>query len=1491
MEPTFSSRQRRGFSFMPARSSFADYILLETYFLASFVFGVIAIDKLTTGKWRDLCFLGVHSVVFLLLLCSEKGKEKERKGKNWCEKKLSEIWFTTLEGLGGAIHMTVVERNIERLKDKVKTLVTVRDDLQLQVEEAEKNGEIINSAVESWINRVTAVTAETERLIHEKEEFKKGFLGRSWDWNGKLLLWKKANGIEDVVDELLYPSPSYKNLCKRAESRSRGVSFGHMAVVERDMERLKNQLETLVTVRDDLQLQVDEAEKNGEIINSAVKSWINRVTAITAKATTERIMDESEEVENDYWENWNRKLLLWKKAQGIQVVVDVLLSTRTFHRVSHPAPVVVLVSIVPTGSFEFNSRTSTMKEVMETLRDDEINIIGICGMGGIGKTTMVKDVAIRAKNENLFDEIVMAVVSHSPDLWNIQGQIADNLGFRLGEETLFGRATRLRQRLANGKRILLVLDDVWEWLDLQAIGIPFWGENRGCKVVLTSRSLDVCIGMGSQKNIEVKTLAGEEAWHLFKEMVGDSVVDTPDMQPIAEQVVNECGGLPLALVTIGRALKHKSNSVWTDTLRQLRMPGGKRTLGVNAMVYQALELSYNYLQHEEAKSLFLLCCLYPEDCDIQIEDLVRFGMGLQLFEDINGLGEARDRVRALIDQLKSCYMLLDSDKHKDDCIKMHDVVRDVGISIASDSCGKTVFLIRHGDNLRGWPKKHTYENYTSISLMSGNIVELPEGLRCPRLRMLLLACMNDSLRIPNSFFDGMRELQVLNLELISIPLLPSSLPFMSNLHTICLQGCKLDNITLIGELLNLEILSFRDSSVEVLPEEIGKLAKLRLLDLTGCRHLERITPGVISSLVQLEELYMMGSFSNWEADNGESKERRRNASLRELQSLSDLKILEVYIPDAVLLPRNPLFADLTKYKIRIGDNGWWSVFPFQKHLLLKLDYLRGKGSRNVVHELVQDGVQHLKYLSIESCDMLFCLVDTTDLSLDSSAAIFPILESLNLDDLRRLKEICYGQLPEGSFGKLRTLTLQHLPSLMHFLVEDPAQTTVSLHNLRSVELDRCNGLQNLFSLSMARGLVQLQELRISHCEMMKEVIWEGRGEDGHATNKIEFPCLEYMALIQLAGLTSFSRGIDKIEFPQLKKLHIKCLPKVKSFFPNESTQHSDENCNATLESIFPKELSVAFPSLEELELGGLLNASDLWCSELSTRSLCKLRFLMVEDCHRLVKNVVPAHLLEMSPNLEKVEIYNCDLVEDVFGFGGQDGFPLENIRMLIVRCCDKLRNLFSPSIARGLVHLQELIIDDCSMMEEVVANEDGEHSGGGRIYSTLFPQLKHLELRGLSSLGRFCHVIHDWEMPFLDHMAVLNCPKMQTFSPGFVHAPNLQCVKVEEQNWWDSKGKRVECIWIDDLNKTIQHLFEKGSNKKKKKKKKKKMRSRRRNNNKYKITRDKNDDNNDDGNDTTMVTLMMTMRMKIDGGEDLMTAVMTTLDNVVVQLSNHFSTP
>ncbi|KAF5941145.1 hypothetical protein HYC85_022312 [Camellia sinensis] len=211
--------------------------------------------------------------------------------------------------------------------------------------------------------------------------------------------------------------------------------------------------------------------------------------------------------------------------------------------------------------------------------------------------------------------------SLSTSLSNIQCQIADQLGLKLEGETLIERAACLRQRLANGKRILLALDEVSEELDLEAIGIPIRGENRGCKVVLTSEKDVICSQMGAQKKIQVKPLTKEEAWHLFKDMDGDSV-DAPDIRLIAEQVVTECLSLPLALRAIGRVLKNKSNFVWTEVLKQLRVDNrkleflGRADMFADQQTWKKragphLRLSYDSLENEETKSLFLLCCLYP----------------------------------------------------------------------------------------------------------------------------------------------------------------------------------------------------------------------------------------------------------------------------------------------------------------------------------------------------------------------------------------------------------------------------------------------------------------------------------------------------------------------------------------------------------------------------------------------------------------------------------------------------------------------------------------------------------------------------------------------------------------------------------------------------------------------------------------------------------------------------------------------------------------
>lgn len=86
-----------------------------------------------------------------------------------------------------------------------------------------------------------------------------------------------------------------------------------------------------------------------------------------------------------------------------------------------------------------------------------------------------------------------------------------------------------------------------------------------------------------------------------------------------------------------------------------------------------------------------------------VEDLVRHGLGLGLFKHTESVVERRNSVEALVDILKSCCLLMDN---KDGCVKVHDVVRDVALSIASE--GKGSLFSKLGSKLSSWPKKGIY---------------------------------------------------------------------------------------------------------------------------------------------------------------------------------------------------------------------------------------------------------------------------------------------------------------------------------------------------------------------------------------------------------------------------------------------------------------------------------------------------------------------------------------------------------------------------------------------------------------------------------------------------------------------------------------------------------------------------------------------------------------------------------------------------------------
>ncbi|XLU80631.1 hypothetical protein S245_004051 [Arachis hypogaea] len=101
-------------------------------------------------------------------------------------------------------------------------------------------------------------------------------------------------------------------------------------------------------------------------------------------------------------------------------------------------------------------------------------MIGIHGLAGMGKTTLVIEAANRVQNREskVFDVVIMANVGKILDIRKTQGQIADMLGIILQEESEYARAIRIKEKLKKEKNALIILDDVYAKIDLDMLGIP-----------------------------------------------------------------------------------------------------------------------------------------------------------------------------------------------------------------------------------------------------------------------------------------------------------------------------------------------------------------------------------------------------------------------------------------------------------------------------------------------------------------------------------------------------------------------------------------------------------------------------------------------------------------------------------------------------------------------------------------------------------------------------------------------------------------------------------------------------------------------------------------------------------------------------------------------------------------------------------------------------------------------------------------------------------
>ncbi|XWS10058.1 hypothetical protein CRYUN_Cryun39dG0043400 [Craigia yunnanensis] len=264
-------------------------------------------------------------------------------------------------------------------------------------------------------------------------------------------------------------------------------------------------------------------------------------------------------------------------------------------------------------------------------------------MGGLGKTTLAREVGNEAKKLNLFDKVVVTTVSQKPNFHKIQDEIAKFLDFGMNSEQGRRSEQELWLRLQKEKNILIILDDVWAEINLkEKIGIPLCEDHKGCKVLLTTRRLQVCRSMGCQDAVPLGCLDEQEAWALFEKKA--SLENSDDaIKKVAGQIVQKCKGLPIAIVTMGSALKGNTNpDTWEATYRRLK----NRRLAViedidQENAYVCLEWSFDYLKDMGTKKCFLLCSLFPEDHEIYVEDLVRYTWGLELYQGVDSIEEVR----------------------------------------------------------------------------------------------------------------------------------------------------------------------------------------------------------------------------------------------------------------------------------------------------------------------------------------------------------------------------------------------------------------------------------------------------------------------------------------------------------------------------------------------------------------------------------------------------------------------------------------------------------------------------------------------------------------------------------------------------------------------------------------------------------------------------------------------------------------------------------
>ncbi|CAL5008248.1 unnamed protein product [Urochloa decumbens] len=716
------------------------------------------------------------------------------------------------------------------------------------------------------------------------------------------------------------------------------------------------------------------------------------------------------------------------------------------------------------------SRNEEKKKIVKILLDhannDDLLVLPIVGLGGLGKTTFVQLVYSDPEIKKHFQFQKWCCVSDDFDVGNIARSIC------ISTEKDSEKVLQDLQKQLSGKRCLVVLDDVWnqdvdKWEKLKSC-IKHVG--TGSAILTTTRDVKVAQIMSGGK-VQLYNLAnlGDE---FLKEILERRafIFQKPEyakLEDVTNEIVKRCRGSPLAAKAIGSMLSTKTrHDEWMAVL--------KKSSICNELtgILPILKLSYDNLPLH-MKQCFAFCAMFPKDYEIDVENLIQLWMAndyLPLVEAIS----LETTGRQIFDELawRSFFEDAEQTKLEDKTLshfrsiktcKIHDLMHDIALSVLGEECAtftdrpdQKKLLSKHsrqvfssyreiGTNLVDFLKKQSgtlqtlyLKSYTTTSNWT------PHMLKCNSLRALKV-CYCLAFKIRPMHLQHLRYLDLSDNRLIKQ--LPEEISILYHLQTLNLSYCQ--------ELCRL-------------PRDMKYMASLRHLYTQGCKSLKSMPPD-LGRLGYLQILtYFVASASSGCSTIGEL----RNLDLGGKLTLSCLEnVTEAHAKAANLRNKDNLRHLALEWSSECHEE---RVPDFDKKVLDALEPHGGLEMLKIVRyksTCLPTWINDLRSLQKHVTELH--LVGFTLCGEFPQFSHLEALQILHLEELDKLQSL-FSDEASLTFLKLTELQLRNLKSMERWVAAEGREGEVSFPQLENLVIQGCPKLATLPDAPTLK-VVQLDE--------------------------------------------------------------------------------------------------------------------------------------------------------------------------------------------------------------------------------------------------------------------------------------------------------------------------------------------------------------------------------------------------------------------------------